>query len=437
MFNKKSEKGQAIILIIFAMIGLLGLTGLAVDGGMAFSDRRQAQGAADSAAWTAALTKANKENITQVKADALAIADQNGFPENSAHSIVTVTFADIPVAPAKFNGQENPCPIDSSPNTQITVQITSYVKTFFAPVVGVQQVTNKVESVTLACGEYHGGLFGGNAIVSLGNNMPADCAFDSGNSNAAHWNLIGGGLSSNTCAYSKNDNSVTIEPPYCVSAVKGGMGGFSDNECPGDAGAYPPSYISSIMPPNPCIGAITSGVYAGGGKVVTAGQTTFSNGVFCMDTEAKMNALTQKDVVLTNATLYVTAKEFDVKFAGKGSFAGTPFSGAPFSSTINSGSEYLNYYMIVTDNGHPCTTFTGNGNNKQVFEYRGNATSELRGTVLAPTACIDVRGNGTATINGQLIGNSVSSNGNAGPDINYVENQNHIDPLGATIQLLR
>jgi Flp pilus assembly protein TadG len=55
MLSKKTERGQALILITFALIGLIALTGLTVDGGMAYSDRRSAQNAADSAAFAAAL----------------------------------------------------------------------------------------------------------------------------------------------------------------------------------------------------------------------------------------------------------------------------------------------------------------------------------------------------------------------------------------------
>ena len=55
--NTKGQRGQALIIIAFAIIGLIGMTGLAVDGGMAFSDRRHAQNAADTAAVAGALAK--------------------------------------------------------------------------------------------------------------------------------------------------------------------------------------------------------------------------------------------------------------------------------------------------------------------------------------------------------------------------------------------
>ena len=46
--NKKSESGQAIVLLALAVIGLVGFTALAIDGGMIYADRRQAQSASDA-----------------------------------------------------------------------------------------------------------------------------------------------------------------------------------------------------------------------------------------------------------------------------------------------------------------------------------------------------------------------------------------------------
>jgi uncharacterized membrane protein len=64
MNHKKSEKGQALIIIVVAIIGLLAITGLTVDGGRLYADRANAQGNADSAALGAALAKAKNENIS-------------------------------------------------------------------------------------------------------------------------------------------------------------------------------------------------------------------------------------------------------------------------------------------------------------------------------------------------------------------------------------
>ena len=57
MKHSKYERGQALILIVFAIFALVGLTGLTIDGGNVFADRRHAQNAADTAAYAAALAK--------------------------------------------------------------------------------------------------------------------------------------------------------------------------------------------------------------------------------------------------------------------------------------------------------------------------------------------------------------------------------------------
>lgn len=462
MLNKKSEKGQAIIMIVFAIIGVIGLIALTVDGGMAFMDRRHAQGAADSAAWAAGLTNARTDQVdlnkdgsyqpgeinTQPIIDAaMLIANQNSYTDDKTHSVVDVTVKPLPIAPEPVllsdgTPVENPCPDGASPNVEITVTITSYVHAFFAPVIGVDTITNKVSAVTRACGKYIAPIFGGNAIVSLNDKtcknatggwiQNCTCAFDSGNSNAADWTIKGGGLFSNGCAKSKDSGSVTLDPLECVATVGVSEGFASNSVCPEPAEKYPKSYVDSIMPPNPCTGAITSGVYAGGGKVPTNGQTTFSDGVYCI---SNMDALDGKDVILNNATLYVTDKDFDLKFAGGGGFYGTPTSSGTYSS----------YAIVVAPNDSPCQDFTPSGGvDAQVMEYRGSSSGQLYGTILAPTACIDLRGNAgnghqddPLLINSQVIAYTVSSNGNASITIEYKEEQNRREPEVPKIELVQ
>ena len=53
-----SEKGQALIIITFAAVGLFAFAALAIDGGMVFSDRRHSQNASDTAVLASALARA-------------------------------------------------------------------------------------------------------------------------------------------------------------------------------------------------------------------------------------------------------------------------------------------------------------------------------------------------------------------------------------------
>ena len=48
------ERGQALIIIALALVGLVGIAGLVIDGGNAFQDKQRAQNAVDSAALASA-----------------------------------------------------------------------------------------------------------------------------------------------------------------------------------------------------------------------------------------------------------------------------------------------------------------------------------------------------------------------------------------------
>mgnify|MGYP001351484900 CR=1 FL=1 len=78
----RSERGQAIVLIVFAIVGLIGITALAVDGGLYYATRRQVQNAAD-----AALASIRGENYQSA---AYASAEQNGYNNDGEQSKVQV-----------------------------------------------------------------------------------------------------------------------------------------------------------------------------------------------------------------------------------------------------------------------------------------------------------------------------------------------------------
>ena len=77
MITKTSEKGQALILITLAAVGLFAFAALAIDGSMAFSNKRHAQNAADTAALAGALSYAREGNTANVETVALARASSN------------------------------------------------------------------------------------------------------------------------------------------------------------------------------------------------------------------------------------------------------------------------------------------------------------------------------------------------------------------------
>jgi len=401
----KSQKGQALILIAFGMVVLIGFTALAIDGGRAFEDKRHAQNAADTAALAGALAYQNKLDITTA---AQGRATSNGFDNNGTTNKVKITVTNITEG-------SRICP-GSAAGKEIKVEISSTIDTTFLRVLDRDTITSTVLAVTRSCGFIQAPLFGGNAIVGLNPNS-GSCAFDTGHSNAAHWTITGGGAFSNGCAFSHGPNSVTLDPDECITAV-GAASNFSCSQSnqTNQAVKYPDDVLA-MMPPNPCDG--TPGDV---GIPQQAGATTFSNGIYCI---SDMDSLDKKDITLNNATLYVTDPVFHLKFAGGGGFYGTPTSSG----------TYANYYMIIAYQNTPCPAFTSQST--QVIVWRGNGSGSFSGTVLAPSACLDLRGNADqSAIHSQIIGYIVGSNGNAEVYVNYQADENHLDPFEPTISLI-
>src|SRR5512138_1353960 len=90
MTIRKAEKGQALILIALAAVGLFAFAALAIDGSRVFSDRRHAQNAADTSVLAAALAKVRGQDYA---AAAQARAVSNGF-QNGVNSTVEVHLCD-------------------------------------------------------------------------------------------------------------------------------------------------------------------------------------------------------------------------------------------------------------------------------------------------------------------------------------------------------
>jgi hypothetical protein len=55
LLRRKSQSGQSLIILAVSFVVLLGFSGLAIDGGILYSDRRHAQNAADAGALAGAL----------------------------------------------------------------------------------------------------------------------------------------------------------------------------------------------------------------------------------------------------------------------------------------------------------------------------------------------------------------------------------------------
>jgi hypothetical protein len=144
-----------------------------------------------------------------------------------------------------------------------------------------------------------------------------------------------------------------------------------------------------------------------------------------------MDALDKKDIVLNNATLYVTDTNFRLMFTGQGGFSGY----ATQSGTFTGSDIYDGYFLVVAMHSPPCTDFN---HGDQALLIRGNSGQDITGTILAPSACLDLRGTSDGhAMNSQIIGYTVSSNGDATLRVNFTASDNHLELVEPSTTMLK
>jgi Flp pilus assembly protein TadG len=419
MKHKSQEKGQALVIIALAAVGLFAFAALAIDGSMAFSDKRHAQNAADTAALAGALAHARNNDISTA---ALDRATTNGYDDNGVSNEVTVTIVDAPSGTCPYNIQ----------GKEITVDIVSHVNTTLARVIGRYQVTNAVTATAKVCGLFSGPPFDGAAVVTLGRD---GIGFD-GNG-TPNWIVQGGGIFSN----SSDSNAARCNGATEIYAPSVTVVGETNLRCDDDnvdvitenASPYTSASIAAFLPRQPlCNGTATlsggqwraqSG--ADGSQVAFSGDMDFAPGLYCVTNSP---GPFHGQITGSEVTFYIMRADFSMKFSG----GGTLTASAPTSG------DYAGILLYLAPQ------FDSNGNliQTQQLDLRGNGTGEVVGTIWAPSADVTMFGNssttaGTNVYRSQIIAYSVDSGGNANIWINYSPDDNTIIKQPITLTLLR
>lgn len=386
MKKLRSERGQALILIVFAIVGLIGMTGLTVDGGMAYSDRRNAQNAADTAALAAGRAMVRQEDWS---AAAYSLAASNGYDNNGTSNIVEVTF-----------------PHPELGNEYILVSITSHVQTTFARVVGITQMTNVVSAVVRVQPPTQVNMFDGNAVVGL---SPHDCKAIKYQGNA-DTTIVGGGIHVNSdCASSAffNNSSAAqlAAPSLCsVGGVTYEPSAINIPNIATGCRAYNYPVPEYVMPLPECTSTATqtgstlsAGSYSG--TFPPNGVTTLASGLYCVDGDFRLNG----GDVLSGTDVVIYMIDGDVTWNGGAEIHLDAPNDGPFKGLL--------IYSPYT--------------NASTIRLNGNSSSTFTGTILAPASDVTVDGTGDTGINGQIIGYTVDLSGTSNVSINYSDENNY------------
>ncbi len=433
---RKTERGQALVLIVFAIVGLIGITGLAIDGGNAYSDRRHAQNAADTAALATALSKVRTGWPSGASAG-YQVAGANGYDNNGTSNIVHVYRCDDANSSCTL-----PNPLPSGDTTQNYVQVTiqSTIPTYFARILGIPTMSNYVQSVARAKESQPVAWYNGNALVSLmpgckPNGWPDD-PFTLSGSSVTIVNGTSGVFVNSNCdpAFTSSNNTSLTAPGTCV--VGGVSSDGSVNPAPQPGCGSQVDQQTYMLPPlgsGSCttaghIDKVGSTYYAYPGNysgtfpnVSPAGDLKLQRGIYCLN-----NGNTALDFNSGwNATTDMN-ENGNMSDPGEGVVFYIPHGAV----TINGGASV--HLSAMEDAAADAVGLKGYllyvpPTNTNAVNIAGGGSSALQGSILAPGAPISVSGNSTSqsfNLESQIVGYSIKMTGSGLVQITYNQSVN-------------
>ncbi len=141
LFRKRNERGAALILVAASLVTTMTVTGLVVDGSNAFSQRRQMQNAADSAALAGAraLDKLVVNGESAIWTAVVASAVSNGASDSLVQcSLTDEVLTVVQTCPTTNNGTATAM---KAAATGVQVTVGSVTNTSFMRVVGTKTFT--------------------------------------------------------------------------------------------------------------------------------------------------------------------------------------------------------------------------------------------------------------------------------------------------------
>jgi hypothetical protein len=403
--KNKNESGQSVVIMAFAIVILMGILAVAIDGGRLYTLRRDAQNAADAAALQGARALCRDEDFV---AKALEVAEINGF---SGAGVVEVNNPPV--------RSDSPNPNDDQVEVVITATIDGGM---IAPVIYQGELNTRV----LAVGDcLRGTLTGSGAAIFAGGICPTNSVGVGGSSVS----IIGG-------IHSNGDMNVS----------GGGIGHYITGTVTYGTGTNLPANNTTLFPAtnNPVQVSFRDYpidlVYADfvvGGAAYDAVMEAFPNGSRYHYYDAPgTNPTTESDLVsqgwltgtLMKKGLYVSPDGF--KFTGSDVIGDDVTLIADQGKiTLGGGNPTFRPYfggllMMTMATGDPCD------NNKAI--NLTPASLNWGGIIFAPNGSVALKPSGGGTFFGSIIAGQVDL---SGADLMVIYDPSFLPPDPDTIEL--
>ena len=420
--ENKKESGQILVIFALALVALLGLTALAIDGGMIYADRRFTQSASDAASLAGAGAAAhyienNGVNWTNFNCSSITVDSAMAQAFNIAQSRAGSNhFIGLDDDVSDRHGILVTCTDQRQQFRRyidVETQITSDVGTTFAHLFYPGEIKNSVTSTARVYPRTV--LAYGFAIASLSHQCGTNTGgvyFD-GNSDVY---INGGGVFSNSCIEANGNVRVGIND--------GGINYYTTLTTNGRPVLQPdPQQVPARMPVKPITPpTCPAGSYvnqSGSGTIgpgnysqirLTNGTLTMQPGLYCVKGDFTANGGT---ILADGVTIYMQkdgTKNTAMSIAGNV----TAHFNAPSSINVTAGAKVG--LLIMMEEG-----------NNGTISLQGTSGSSFTGAVYAPTGTVAVGGTSgiNPTYNTQLVGKYVKVHGNAQIEINF----RHFEPV--------
>ena len=424
MKRGSKEHGQIMILLALAIIVLLGFTALAVDMGMAYADRRQAQNAADAAALAGA-----QEAGSWIKGNGGSCGGFGTTQKGAAQSAATA-------AASKFYLSVS-LTVDVSDCQNGQVGVTVSLSHTVRGAVFQRDTTNTVQA---AAGVKSGGIADGFGLVALGDNL-CGSGINMDGGPKVNITVINAGVFSNSGISMNGKGEIHAE----------GLGAqilYHQEGCyqPGNGKTDPTAQRTEMrMDDNLDLDSLLGGAcgelgsgktrnvggvihyspgnYPGGISIAGNDQVVFDAGLFCVDNGVSFkgsSGITSSGGV----TVFMKSGGFDV--GGSGNKANKVDLRAPTEQEAeNNPKAGISGLLIYYAKG-----------NSSLLKFHGGSDSVFTGTIYAPEAEIQLAGGtGENVINAQFIGKQIRLNGNDTLRVKYDDSKFYKG--AATLDLLR
>ncbi len=426
----RSSRGQALIIMAFAIIGLVGMTALAIDGGNAYFDRRNAQNAADTSALATGLAVIRNESWSNAQSIGWSRASKYGYNNVSPDSVNIYQCTD-PAASCGIYASQS----DASDYMQVI--ITSHVKTYFAGVFGIPEVTNTVSAIVLAVPPVTTPLFNGSALVGL--NKTACSAFNYQGGAGLTINDNGGGIfvnsdcsSTSNGAFNTKSGSASLTTP-CLNVVGSITTGtnttLNDNGCRptttqliDPTSTYPQPNISCGQNGSTYTGSdgyvhLTPGKYSGAFPPTSAKNVVLDSGTFCIDAGNQSFSLSgQQNLTSASGGVMIDMVSGNVDWT---------------SGVFNLSGQSSGYYAHLL-------LYLPDPSNCDNVKINANGVSSFNGTILAACSNVSIEGGANADgYNNQIIADTLSLSGNSNIVINYDSGSQWKPPSAPILELVK